>query len=155
MPPCVRLLASPCRYVRYRYGEAAATDGCVARRDAVLPGCPVVWLDDMDHHGPAWRGGVAADAYDPARVCLALVSLALDHGAGDGSAATAGGVCGTADGPAASAAASMRRPRSFADVAGTIAGWVSGGEAEASEYASESGIESGSEGPARFKKKSS
>lgn len=79
-----RALLSPVvEYMRYRYGDAVgATDGCVALRDAMLPGAPVVWLHDMDHYGPAWNAFPATDRYDKTHVCLALISMALEIGMG-------------------------------------------------------------------------
>ena len=49
--------------------------------DAILPYCPRVLLDDMDHFGPAWPSFPATDRYDPTRLWLTCVSLALRHGA--------------------------------------------------------------------------
>ena len=36
-------------YARYRYGERAATDGCVAQMDAVLPGAAAVYVEVTAH----------------------------------------------------------------------------------------------------------
>jgi hypothetical protein len=58
-----------------RYGELS--DGCVCQADAMLPGCPFVSIDDMDHFGPAWRSFPATDRYDPSRLWLCCVSMAL------------------------------------------------------------------------------
>ena len=58
-----------------RYGEWS--DGCVCQVDATLPGCRAVFLDDMDHFGPAWRSMPATDVWDPTRLWLACVSVAI------------------------------------------------------------------------------
>ena len=42
----------------------------------------------MDHFGPAWPSFPATDRYDPARLWLACVSLALRHGAAPATNAT-------------------------------------------------------------------
>uniref|UniRef100_A0A7S1ULJ7 GPI inositol-deacylase n=1 Tax=Phaeomonas parva TaxID=124430 RepID=A0A7S1ULJ7_9STRA len=74
------LMSPVVEYMRYRYGDQiGATDGCVAMRDAVLPGAPVIWLMDMDHYGPAWNAFPALDRYDKTHVCLALISMALEE----------------------------------------------------------------------------
>mmetsp|Transcript_10384 Transcript_10384/g.31943 ORF Transcript_10384/g.31943 Transcript_10384/m.31943 type:complete len:174 (+) Transcript_10384:1734-2255(+) len=58
-----------------RYGEWS--DGCVCQADAILPGCPRILLNDMDHFGPGWPSFPATDRYDPARLWLLATSLAL------------------------------------------------------------------------------
>lgn len=62
---------------RYRYGEA--TDGCVAKRDAILPGSMIVTCDDADHYAPAWKQFPANDNYDPTKLLLLLISLSRKH----------------------------------------------------------------------------
>ena len=122
------LLKPTIDYVAVRYGEYS--DGCVCQADAILPHCPRILLDDMDHFGvvqrgfelttrvpptrapplpgtcarprasvclmsgawaekvlsrrahlfaagPAWPSFPATDQYDPARLWLTCVSLAL------------------------------------------------------------------------------
>jgi hypothetical protein len=61
--------------VALRYGEWC--DGCVCQADAVLPGCPHILLDDMDHFGPAWHTFPATDRYDPLRLWLVATTIAL------------------------------------------------------------------------------
>ena len=53
-------------------------DSLIDMRMQVLPGCPLVRLQDMDHCGPAWSRFPANDRYDATQVCLILISLALD-----------------------------------------------------------------------------
>jgi hypothetical protein len=69
------LLKPLIEYVAVRYGEVC--DGLVCQCDAILPHCPRVILDDMDHFGPAWPSFPATDRYDPTRLWLALTSMAL------------------------------------------------------------------------------
>ena len=76
--PC-SLLKPVIDYVALRYGEVS--DGCVCQTDALLPGTAHVLLNDMDHFGPAWSAFPATDSYDPARLWLVCVSLALCDGA--------------------------------------------------------------------------
>ena len=55
MPTRILPLAPPSPLflrLSHRYAELEQSDGLVAQRDAVLPGSPVVWLDEMDHFGP-------------------------------------------------------------------------------------------------------
>jgi len=66
-------------FLALRYGEWC--DGCVCQSDAILPSCARVLLDDLDHFGPAWASFPATDRYDPARMWLASLSLALCNGA--------------------------------------------------------------------------
>ena len=73
-----------------RYG--AVCDGLVCQADAILPHCVRVVIDDMDHFGPAWGSFPATDRYDPTRLWLSCISLALRFGGGGGRpAALAGG----------------------------------------------------------------
>ena len=85
------LLTPLIEYVAVRYG--AVCDGLVCQADAVLPHCVRVVIDDMDHFGPAWGSFPATDRYDPTRLWLSCISLALRFGGGGGrpSAALAGG----------------------------------------------------------------
>ena len=69
------LLKPTIDYVALRYGEWC--DGCVCQADALLPGCPHVLLDDMDHFGPAWPSFPATDRYDPLRLWLVATCIAL------------------------------------------------------------------------------
>ena len=62
-------------YAAVRYG--AACDGLVCQDDAILPRCRRVIIDNMDHFGPAWSSFPATDSYDPTRLWLTCVSLAL------------------------------------------------------------------------------
>jgi hypothetical protein len=75
--PC-SLLKPVIDYVALRYGEWC--DGCVCQTDAVLPGTAHVLINDMDHFGPAWGQFPATDSYDPTRLWLTCVSLALCEG---------------------------------------------------------------------------
>ena len=59
-------------YMALRYG-GACSDGCVTSDDAVIPGSLVVYLDDMDHFGPAFKGIPATDKYAPSRLFLSLL----------------------------------------------------------------------------------
>jgi len=72
------LLTPLIEYVAVRYGEVC--DGLVCQCDAVLPNCKRVIIDDMDHFGPAWGSFPATDRYDPTRLWLTCVSLALRFG---------------------------------------------------------------------------
>ena len=72
------LLTPLIEYVAVRYGEVC--DGLVCQGDAILPNCVRVLIDEMDHFGPAWGTFPATDRYDPARLWLSLVSLALRFG---------------------------------------------------------------------------
>tara|TARA_B110001452_G_scaffold17662_1_gene14356 strand:+ start:198 stop:1637 length:1440 start_codon:yes stop_codon:yes gene_type:complete len=72
--PC-SLLKPTINYLALRYGEWS--DGCVCQVDATLPGCRAVFIDDMDHFGPAWRSMPATDTYDPTRLWLTCVSVAI------------------------------------------------------------------------------
>jgi len=65
-------------YVAVRYGEVC--DGLVCRTDAVLPHSARVILADMDHFGPAWPSFPATDPYDPTRLWLVTISMALRFG---------------------------------------------------------------------------
>ena len=56
------------------------SDGCVCVHDALLPDCLWLQIDDMDHFGPAWRSFPATDRYDPTRLWLSCVSIALREG---------------------------------------------------------------------------
>ena len=60
-----------------RYGEDC--DGLVCQGDAILPHCPRVVLEDMDHFGPAWPSFPATDRYDPTRLWLVCISMALRY----------------------------------------------------------------------------
>jgi len=64
-------------FVNVRYG--VCSDGCVVLEDAVIPGSFVVFLEDMDHFGPVYKGFPATAAYDPAHVVLVLLSVLADH----------------------------------------------------------------------------
>jgi triacylglycerol lipase len=77
------LLTPLIEYVAVRYGEVC--DGLVCQGDAVLPNSVRVMIDDMDHFGPAWGTFPATDRYDPARLWLSCVSLALRFGQPRGS----------------------------------------------------------------------
>ena len=70
------LLKPIIEYIRLRYAGCPC-DGLVCTDDAILPGTRVVRLNDMDHFGPAYRSFPASDPYDPARLCLTLVSMVL------------------------------------------------------------------------------
>lgn len=59
---------------------AQVCDGLVCQGDAILPSSLRVIIDDMDHFGPAWGSFPATDSYDPARLWLACISLALRRG---------------------------------------------------------------------------
>lgn len=72
----VSLLKATVDYVKFRYVEQS--DGCVSLKDAFIPGGKVVYLGDMDHFGPAYYGFPALDSYDPARMFLVLLRLALE-----------------------------------------------------------------------------
>ncbi len=61
-----------------RYGETC--DGLVCQSDAVLPHSARVLLDNMDHFGPAGGGFPATDPYDPTRLWLVCISMALRFG---------------------------------------------------------------------------
>ena len=69
------LLKPTIDYLALRYGEWS--DGCVCQADATLPGCRAVFIEDMDHFGPAWRSLPATDPYDPARLWLTCASIAM------------------------------------------------------------------------------
>lgn len=73
------LLTPLIEYITLRYGEVC--DGLVCQGDAVLPNSARVVIDDMDHFGPAWGTFPATDRYDPTRLWLSCVSLALRFGA--------------------------------------------------------------------------
>jgi len=103
------LLKPTIDYVAVRYGEYS--DGCVCQADAILPHCPRVLLDDMDHFGPAWPSFPATDRYDPARLWLTCVSIALRNGGAPykcvGSVATDMHSASTPVAPASSVAAAF------------------------------------------------
>ena len=61
-------------------GHGEVSDGLVCQVDAILPGAGRVIIDDMDHFGPAWGSFPATDRYDPARLWLSCISLALCGG---------------------------------------------------------------------------
>jgi hypothetical protein len=69
------LLKPTVDYVKFRYSEP--NDGCVSLKDAYIPGSKLVVVSDMDHFGPAYYGFPALDSYDPARMFLVLLQLAL------------------------------------------------------------------------------
>ena len=71
------LLRPLIEYVAVRYGEDC--DGLVCQGDAILPHCPRVVLEDMDHFGPAWPSFPATDRYDPTRLWLVCISMALRY----------------------------------------------------------------------------
>jgi len=64
-------------FFRYRYNEL--TDGCVGKRDAILPGSIVVHVHDADHYCPAWRSFPATDKYDPTKLILLLLVLSKTY----------------------------------------------------------------------------
>eukprot|EP00965_Chrysotila_dentata_P171245 5651144-Pleurochrysis_carterae.AAC.3 len=66
-------------FLALRYGEWS--DGCVCQVDAVLPECARVFINDMDHFGPAWPSFPATDKYDPTRLWLVCTALALSESA--------------------------------------------------------------------------
>jgi hypothetical protein len=72
------LLTPLIEYVAVRYGEVC--DGLVCQCDAIMPNCKRVIIDDMDHFVPAWGSFPATDRYDPTRLWLACISLALRFG---------------------------------------------------------------------------
>ena len=72
------LLTPLIEYVAVRYGEVC--DGLVCQGDAILPNCVRIIIDDMDHFGPAWGSFPATDRYDPTRLWLSCISLALRFG---------------------------------------------------------------------------
>ena len=77
------LLSPVVEYMRYRYGdELGASDGMVGLRDQILPGAPFAAANDMDHIATAWQSFPATDRYNKTHLCLSLVTMALDHGAG-------------------------------------------------------------------------
>lgn len=61
-------------YVHARYG-GTCSDGCVSRRDAVIPGSAAVFLTDMDHFGPAFTGIPSTDKYSSPRLILTLLRV--------------------------------------------------------------------------------
>lgn len=69
------LLKPLIEYVTLRYGEVC--DGLVCTSDAILPHSRRIILEDMDHFGPAWPSFPATDRYDPTRLWLVCVSIAL------------------------------------------------------------------------------
>ncbi|KAK3286400.1 hypothetical protein CYMTET_6045 [Cymbomonas tetramitiformis] len=69
------LLKPTVDYINLRYGELS--DGLVCTQDQILPGALVVNLSNMDHFGPAWGSFPATDPYDPARLYLSLLAVAL------------------------------------------------------------------------------
>lgn len=71
------LLKPTVDYINLRYGELS--DGLVCTQDQILPGALVVNLSNMDHFGPAWGSFPATDPYDPARLYLSLLAVALRH----------------------------------------------------------------------------
>lgn len=73
------LLKATIHYVQVRYQRA--TDGCVSLDDAVIPGAPTVYLDNMDHFGIAYRGFPACcgSFSDPVRTLATLLRLVLEQ----------------------------------------------------------------------------
>jgi hypothetical protein len=92
------LLKPSVDYISLKYG--VPSDGCVTQSDAIIPGAhvqrfeefplssdslnlsptlgsQVVYLNDMDHFGPAYHGFPALDRYDPARMILTLLRILL------------------------------------------------------------------------------
>jgi len=68
------LLKAPIDYVKIRYNELS--DGCVATKDAIIPGTTVVEIPGLDHFGPAYHGFPACcDNHDPTRVQMALLHV--------------------------------------------------------------------------------
>lgn len=70
------LLKTPIDYVRIRYDELS--DGCVATKDAIIPGTILVEIPGLDHFGPAYHGFPACcNKQDPLRVQMALLNVLL------------------------------------------------------------------------------
>jgi triacylglycerol lipase len=64
-------------YLSLRY-EGELSDGCVAQKDAIIPGSKVVWLFDLDHFGPAYATFPGMGNYNPAALILTLIKLLED-----------------------------------------------------------------------------
>ena len=70
------LLQASIQYVQLRYKETS--DGCVATKDAIIPGTILVELPNVDHFGPAYHGFPACcNDGDPVRVQMALLNVLL------------------------------------------------------------------------------
>jgi hypothetical protein len=70
-------LAIPIAWLAMRHKGLA--DGLVMRRDAVLPGSDVVWVDDIDHAAPALHGLSGVGAPGSADIVQAMVTLAMER----------------------------------------------------------------------------
>lgn len=72
------LLKASIHYVQLRYKEPS--DGCVATKDAIIPGTILVELPNLDHFGPAYHGFPACcNNHDPIRVQMALLNVLLHN----------------------------------------------------------------------------
>ena len=70
------LLKAPIDYVHLRYKERS--DGCVATKDAIIPGTILVEIPGLDHFGPAYHGFPACcRVYDPLRIQMVLLNVLL------------------------------------------------------------------------------
>lgn len=68
------LLKAPIDYVNFRYNELS--DGCVALKDAIIPGTILVEISGIDHFGPAYHGFPACcSKVDPVRAQATLLSV--------------------------------------------------------------------------------
>lgn len=72
------LLKASIHYVMLRYKESS--DGCVATKDAIIPGTILVEIPSLDHFGPAYFGFPACcNQHDPLRVQMALLNVLMHH----------------------------------------------------------------------------
>jgi pimeloyl-ACP methyl ester carboxylesterase len=68
------LLKAPIDYIKLRYNELS--DGCVATKDAIIPGTVLVELPGLDHFGPAYHGFPACcNHHDPLRMQMVLLNV--------------------------------------------------------------------------------
>jgi hypothetical protein len=67
------LLKPSIDYIQFRYNQTS--DGCVSQIDAIIPNAPFVYLNDLDHFGPAYGSFPGMGTYHPARLILSLIKL--------------------------------------------------------------------------------
>lgn len=70
------LLKASIDYLSLRYGELS--DGCVAVKDAIIPGTVMVEIAGLDHFGPAYHGFPACcNRHNPLRMQIALLNVLI------------------------------------------------------------------------------